>query len=223
MRPTQEELEAWADREVEKMGRLQSIAADLVAKDPQMPYITAIIMAGDQVSMEDAWADLVAGKIVYWKASARSGSYARFELAIRALDAGIIDLRRLARDLPDLWSGSDPDDTDPRYLKVWREAYALKGGTLKQTPQSRRLPRREWLTIYRGQDRGAPFGIAWSLDRDVAMKFARGAATRQWDRSGVIYVAQVRRESVLGWMPNRHEAEVVIDPESLVKPRLEAT
>ena len=212
-----EELE----RMVAEHQRQAELARKLMDADPRLPFVSAFVIAGDRLRAdEQAWPMLEAGT-PYRKAAVWVGSYARVDFALRAMEAGYLDRDALYRALPDLWSGSDPDDTDPRFLALWLAAREAKGNYLRD---GKALPRSKALTLYRGQDEGAPFGIAWSLDADVAGKFARGAATRQHNRDGVVYVANVERDRVLGYMTGRNEAEVIIDParESpfVVRPRV---
>jgi len=100
--------------------------------------------------------------------------------------------------LPDLWRGSDPDDTDPQYLRLWKTAWLANGRrTVRDGPH---LPKGRTVRCYRGQDADAPLGIAWSLDRRVAEKFARGAGTRQSNRSGMVFETEVPRTAVLAYL-----------------------
>jgi hypothetical protein len=65
------------------------------------------------------------------------------------------------------------------------------------------------LTIYRGQDAGAPLGLSWTLSHDVAEGFARGHRGIR-HRSPAICTARVRRSSVAFMCTDRDEAEVVL-------------
>ena len=56
---------------------------------------------------------------------------------------------------------------------------------------------------------------AWTIDRDIAEKFANGAATRQANRGGVIYQATVDRSRILGYLTGRGESEVIVDPKDV--------
>jgi hypothetical protein len=195
--------------------RQQKIAGTIIRENPTWPYITALIVAGDRISAENAWDYLVNGA-TFVRALVRVGSYARVDFAVRALDADLVDERTVFRMLPELWRSSDPDDEDPRFLDLWLRAYEWNGSYLRD---GRALPRTRVLDVYRGQDPIADadtlHGIAWSLDREVAEKFARGAALRTGDRDGTIYHARINRSSVLGYLTLRGEAEVVVDPWAL--------
>jgi len=149
------------------------------------------------------------------------GSYARLGYMVGLMDEGLLAPEWVYRRLPDEWSGSDPDDTNPRFLTLWRDAFAWnRSRYLTDLPEAV-LPKDRVLTVWRGQD-WAPgpikAGLAWSLDRKVAERFAKGAALRQSHRPGVVIMAQVLRKDVLGYMVGRKEAEVIIDPADLMIP-----
>jgi hypothetical protein len=53
----------------------------------------------------------------------------------------------------------------------------------------------ERLTVYRGQDAGdACDGLAWTLDRDIALRFARGC--RRHNPTPIVLEARVRKADV---------------------------
>jgi hypothetical protein len=195
--------------------RRVALTSQIVRENPTLPYITALIMAGDRLSAEDAWRELETGT-PFARALVRVGSYGRLDFTVRALDADLVDDRTVFRMLPALWRGSDPDDEDPRFLDLWLRAYEWNGSYLRDGIA---LPRTRVLDVYRGQDPIADAdtlrGIAWSLDREVAEKFAHGAALRVGDRAGTVYHARINRKSVLGYLTLRGEAEVVCDPWAL--------
>jgi hypothetical protein len=220
-RPTRAELDADLDRYVEESEQDWQRARELVYRDPKLPLISAYVMARDLRSAERALNWLREGKYDFGTAEVFTGSYGRMDLRVRARDEGLITDERAFEGLAHAWSAADPDDTDPRFLALWTDAWrANKRRTLRDKPTSR-LPSGAYLKVYRGQDptdtveRGA-FGIAWSLDEKVAMKFANGAATRQHHRGGVVYVAAVWRKDIMGYMVGRGESEVIVDPRDLV-------
>lgn len=187
-------------------------ATELMKADPRLPFISAYVMANDMAGAERSMGWLREGKHPWGRAEAFCGSYGRLDLRVRAREEGLITDEQAFADLASTWSGSDPDDTDPRFLTLWKDAVAANGGQYLRDPEGVTLPGNHVLTIFRGQDEGVPFGIAWSLDVTTAIKFANGAATRQRGRNGVVYRAKVKRSDVLGYMTARHEAEVVLDP-----------
>lgn len=216
MNDTKPAEEAAMDIAAQEMERDAKRATELMDKDPSLPFISALVIARDMASADRSMEWLREGKYDWGRAEVFCGSYGRLDLRVRAWEEGLItDEQALAaEDLPHAWSGSDPDDTDPRFLALWKSAFAANGGTYLRDGDDT-LPGISVLTIYRGQDYGARFGIAWSLDPMVAAKFANGAATRQHNRGGVVYRAIVERSKVLGYMTGRGEAEVIVDPADL--------
>lgn len=141
-----------------------------------------------------------------------TGSYARLDLAIRLMDQGLVTPEWFFRELPDLWSGSDPDDTNERFIRIWEDAFARNGGTVYQPGERKRLPRKRYITIWRGQRDGDRLGCAWSLSRRVAERFARGASFRTAIANPVIIETIVPRGTILAYLTGRGEEEVIIDP-----------
>lgn len=92
----------------------------------------------------------------------------------------------------------------------------------------RPMPDTWFLTVYRGNLGETPGAhlASWTLDREIAERFARMAASpRGWflgmstpDSPGVptVWKAQVARERVLGYFDDREEQEVVIDGTHLI-------
>lgn len=204
------QMEALAAQEHERA----RIAAELLSHDPTLGGITALIMSGDILSAKRARAMLEAGEVTAEQSVVFVGSYSRLGYIIDLLDEGKLTPEWVYARLADEWSGSDPDDTDPRFLLHWRRAWEANGRQ-PLTDEGKALPAQDVLTIYRGQDVGDVSGIAWSLDRQVAERFAKGAALRQAHRPGIVIKRMVWREQVLGYMTGRKEAEVIVDPVDL--------
>lgn len=72
-----------------------------------------------------------------------------------------------------------------------------------------------WKTslIYRGQRKGDPAGISWTLDRERAEWFAN--RLRREGETGQLVTGTVRRADVLGYFTGRGEDEIVVDPEQV--------
>lgn len=214
-RPTRAELDADLVRYEAESKLDWAKASELMEADPQLPAISAYIIARDMRSADRSLEWLREGKYEWGVAEAFTGSYGRLDLRVRALAEGLITTREAYTDLAETWSSGDPDDTDPRFLALWRKAFAANGRRILRDRPGSKLGG-TILTLYRGQDEGAPFGISWSLDRRVAERFAHGAATRQSHRGGVVYMGKVPRAAAMGYMVGRNEAEVIIDPKSLL-------
>lgn len=185
----------------------EPIMAELMAADPKLSMISAMIIAGDRLTSERSkqW---TRDGLPAVDALPYVGSYGRLEFAVWAVDEGRLPIETLLDQLPGLWRGSDPDDTNPRYLALWKAAWFRNGEkTVRDGPH---LPKGSALRCYRGQDDGAPLGIAWSLDKKVAEKFARGAGSRQGNRGGTVMEMVVPRKEVLAYLTGRGEAEVIL-------------
>lgn len=202
------------DREEAEAMERQHALADEMVKQGQ-PFITALIMAGDQVSAE-RWEKRMAEKgMTPEQTASLIGSYSRFGWALKNCS------REWFREhIADLWRGSDPDDTDPKFLAAWVDAWEANGH--KTITDGKALPRRKYLTLYRGQMPNDPIGIAWSLDRDIADKFARGAGIRAHDMPGAILEVAVPRNAVLGYLTGRGESECVVLPQFTTHPKIVA-
>ena len=197
----------------------QMVIADQLLKDnPAIgSHMTAVILAGDILSKRRWRAQMDAGKVSPEQVINIIGSYERLNLAVELVAEGRVTKEYVFGILPNLWSMSDPDDTDPRFLALWREAWEANGYVaLIDGDDDTDLPDVEVLDIYRGQDPGDTLGIAWSLDQKIAEKFAKGAALRQANRNGDILHARIERRLVMGYLTRRGEAEVVIDPADIL-------
>jgi hypothetical protein len=218
--PSKAELEEHAiqmERESKEAARRADI---IMQRDPRLPWISAYIMARDLMGADRSLEWLREGKHEWRMAEAFCGSYGRLDLRVRAYHEGLLTPEQALEGLADAWSGSDPDDTDERFFGLWLEAFITNGHKYLRDHVGKGLPRRRLLTIYRGQDEDAPFGLSWSLDARVAEKFANGAATRQHHRGGVVYEAMVKRTDVMGYMTGRNEAEVIVHPDDLIVPHV---
>lgn len=202
------ELDSYMDEVVKEAEASRKLAAEILEKDPSLGFMSAIIIANDIKSGERSDRFMREEGMPYSKACMLVGSYARLDFAVRAQQDGYLSKSSLLRALPDLWSMSDPDDTDPRFIKLWREARAKRGAVIyDKTP----LPSQKIYDVYRGQDEGANVGIAWSLDLKIAEKFANGAGLRQSNRGGTILHMQVERKDILAYLTGRGESECIID------------
>jgi hypothetical protein len=149
------------------------------------------------------------------------GSYGRLDFALWAVEQGHLTRDALLDDLPDLWRGSDPDDTDPRFAALWAEAKARNGGRYVADTTIVPLPVAPdgTVVIYRGQfNRHDPAnGIAWSTDRVVAEKFAATGGLRGVNgHVGRMHTGRIHVDHVLGWLTGRGESEVVVDLSKVV-------
>lgn len=187
-----------------------------------LPVITHIVIASDYAHWDELNDQYLSSKPDFEKHVWQFGSYARMDWAVNQLNNRKVSAGTFYVHLPMLWVMSDPDDTDPRFLKVWKTARARNRRVNSYVTDNSqyRLPQGDLLDIYRGQmNDDGKYGISWTLDYRVALKFAKGA----WYRCpmpGIVYVSQVRRKNVLAYLNGRNEQEVIIDPKDLIVPQV---
>ena len=208
--PTDEEMTA----------RMEKAAA--LAKEQGIPYISAVVIAGDILSGERSKQWVERG-LDGTEAVGFVGSFARLDFVVWAVEGGHLPDTYLMDNLPDLWRGSDPDDSDPRFLSLWKRAWLAGEATIFDSPKGMTLLDNvtdgEWVKVYRGQvgDRNQPTGIAWSTDWKVANKFAKTGGLRGViDLGGYVLTRWVKREDILAYLVGRGESEVVVDPRDLI-------
>jgi hypothetical protein len=96
--------------------------------------------------------------------------------------------------------------------KLWREAFITHQGVIIQDDPKKKLPARRRFKIYRGQV-GDQIGISWTLDYEIARKFAITGGTREPIAGGKILELMVTRADVLAYLTGRGESELIIDVE----------
>lgn len=209
--------------QMEDLARRAQRQSEIAATLPDsLPTITKIVMSNDLEGAERVDAALRAGEFdeprwpgdpatsAYDRAIHMLGSFARIDYMVRWQEEGFTTREHLLDLLPEEWPGSDPDDTDERFIALWREAWERNG--CKPVRDGKHLPKGSVLRVYRGQPEGAPLGCAWSLDQRIAEKFAKGAWARTPVAGGMIAVADVPRINVLAYLTGRGESEVILDP-----------
>lgn len=213
-KPDMEALMRFSDRQASKMDELSQ-------RFPDLPPVTLLVMAGDYVSLEQVEPEFLAGSLTFAQAAAMIGSYARFEWVMRMIEQGTVSKKGVFPDLLWLWSSSDPDDTDRRYLDLFKDAVVANGGDYLR--DGKKLPlRKGMLRVYRGETLTLkspalfPKGFAWSLDREVAFKFATGTGTRT-RMFGNLYYGEVPVSSVLAYITRRDESEVILTSAAQVR------
>jgi len=221
MQPDQfEDLQVRADKLQAALSRLQDA-------NPGASVITLFVMANDELSIEVADKYFAEGWS-FERAAWLCGSFARMGWAYRQWVNAKVDDETFFRLLPELWRGSDPDDTDRAYLEMWARAHELNG--YETVTDGDPLPKPDddgYLTVYRGQEMvddnviigwgedHLPLGIAWSTSEAVAQKFANGAGVRASLSKPIVYKARVLVQDVFAYLTGRNEHEVILNPEFL--------
>lgn len=204
------------ERDMDEMVRWREevvtpIQEDLMAKDPGLPYITSYIQAQDLAGMPRADEAMERGE-PWYEAIGWLGSYARLEwLKQKMQDGTITEFAEVYERLPELWRGSDPDDTDPFWLKTWEAARTANGEMITDEGKSPEVDEYGSVTLYRGDTSPIPTGIAWSTNRDIALKFANTGGGRAQRADGHLFEASVRIENVIAYITGRNEFECIIN------------
>lgn len=189
----------------------RSELAQKISEERGLPFTTALIIAGDELSRERAEALVAEGKSILF-ASIGIGSYARFDWLVEQYYGGNLSPDEFFPVICQYWRAADPDDTNPFFLDVWEDAYSWNDfKTL--TDEDKSLPDESWLTAYRGQMSDTDImGVSWSLSKDIAEKFARGAALRINVLGGSLITARVPRAAVIAYISGRNEEEIIVNP-----------
>jgi hypothetical protein len=204
-------------RYIDRLVRAQEIQAELLARDPALGVASSHVIAGDLAGLEQVEREVAAGEITPQEGLALVGSYARLQYAVRHLKHDAWLFRRL----PEMWRDADPDDSDPALEALWLKAWEWNGR--KPLHDGRALKAKVAMTVYRGEYSDAalgepalPHGVSWTLDRQVALNFARGAGTRQRSREGVVLQTAVFPRDVVAFITGRGESEVVVPRDKVV-------
>jgi hypothetical protein len=188
-----------------------NLAGKMMEANPELSFITALIRAGDFISRDKAYKAVDEGVPVL-RASVRVGSFYRFDWIVEQYFLGNLEDEDFFAEICELWRGADPDDTNPVFLTVWEEAYNWNGEMLTDD-DTKLLPPESELTIYRGQlSLDEPKGIAWSLSKEIAQKFAHGASYRTYVTTGVLLEAKVSKQDIIAYITGRGEEEIIVNP-----------
>lgn len=209
MEMSAETVEELVRMEREMAPRLE-LAHKLKEQDPELSFVSAVTIAGDRLSLQRSidWVENL--EMSFLEALPFVGSFGRMDFILWGWQRELIDTSWLVANICDYWRGSDPDDGNIDLARLWQIAYEANGyNTL--TDSTAGLPYKPF-NIYRGQMPLQPLGIAWSLSRDVARKFANGAGTRQFTRNGFVVQTRIHPEEAIAYMVERKEEEVIYFP-----------
>lgn len=173
-----------------------------------MSFITAVVAAGDMLSAEDATEKVKKKELTPLQALKQVGSYAKFDWAVKHLPK-----KQLFKRLPYIWMTADPDDTNPDYLALWKNAFRANGN--KPILYTEPLPEGKYITVYRGQIGKKNPGFAWTTSWKTAQQFALSGGGRSTVKGGVILTGKVPRYKVLAYITERGEHELIVDPKNV--------
>lgn len=204
--PEMQRLKEWSERTNE-------IATDLLKQQPHLHPITASVIANDILSADHRTKQVEAGEAKAEDVVWLIGSFARWDWAVTMVALGRLTDEWFAKNIADLWRGSDPDDTSKNNLIIWRRAVIGNGGMIRD---GRPLPKPGpdgMITVYRG---GHPAtirdGFAWTTDPKIAKKFAATLGGRVTVAGGIVISGKVRPSTVLAYLTGRGESEVIVPP-----------
>lgn len=125
-----------------------------------------------------------------------------------------ITREQLRDQLPWIWTDSEPNDTDRRWVTLFRDSTKTEGVLVSDMFNGIRypLPDDEVLTIYRGTHyRNDKLGLAWSLSKEVAEMFSSYGRLKD-QNPGWVITGEVPRGDILAYLMNRKEHEIDVDP-----------
>lgn len=185
-------------------------------KYPELPSVTLVVMAQDNLSAKHRRTKIEEGADPH-DMMFMVGSFARFGFAVDLMEEGIVTRKWFFEHIAELWRGSDPDDGDRRFLRLWQAAWRDNGfRPIRDESGGRRIPRGGQIDVYRGQRMFEKPGIAWSLELDVAETFARGASFRVPISDGIVIHGSVPASKILAYITERQEHEVILDPDEIL-------
>jgi hypothetical protein len=172
--------------------------------DKGVPLLQATVVAGDEMHGDALEQGVKTQSLDPMEFVDKVGSYARLDWAKRNLTQD-----QFLSLFPGLWRDADPDDSREYALPIWEELYRRNGNKIITDEKPLRPGKR--LTVYRGQLDFIP-GVAWSLSKKTAEKFALTGGMRMFVPGGRVIKGRVARENILAYITGRGEREVIVDP-----------
>jgi len=218
MTKMEQNLDAMMDQMVADELLKRDKAEALMNDNPGLPFLSAYVMASDYVGMERVQREVRAGEHEMTETlPIYVGSYARMDFICWLYDEGFIPKDKLLEWFSKHWSAADPNDTNIRFLDLWREVNKRWRNDGPGTPYFRDSPKylpavTGTITVYRGQRMTDPTGWSWSLRPDVARKFAISGGGRAPVKDGLVIKGKVKVSDVLAYLTERNEDEVIVPP-----------
>lgn len=198
---------------VELVEKAIQFALRLCITDDGIPFPYALTMVLDKYSADRNGARFLNGEISFSRACALIGSTARVAWAVDMLSKKKVDRDLFMQEFPTLWETSDPDGTDPRFLKVWKQVYMYhkRKTVVTGDPISTGA-----FIVYRGQASQEDLGCDWTRDERIAQMDALATRGGPRKQPGVIVMGMVSTKNVYAYLTSTARKTVITDP-SLVQ------
>lgn len=186
--------------------RQLDIAAEL-SKTQLHLGISAVVIAGDILSAERATRLVQGGHKTLYQALKQVGSYSKLDWALDNLPR-----LELIKRLPNLWPYCDPDDTTAAAIMLWVDAWKRNQKRLIRDSEAK-LPVKNFIVeAWRGQRKGQPLGLSWTVKEKTARFFQRNGGLRSNVPDGVILRAEFNVVNIMAYLTRRNEGELIIHP-----------
>jgi len=217
-------MEQWTKEQkefLEEKVRREAVYADQFTAKGEHP-ITALVKASDLAGRDMIHEKWLKGELDWKTAMIRMGSYARFEWFYDRFLDGTIPARTFYKMLPGEWVSADVNDRDPRYSGMWETGWRRNGRRYLRDVRFKRLPKPDFIPeanqgnpvyrVYRGTGVGKMHEhcLSWSLSKEVAERFAKGASAGMPKEGDVIEGLGMKKD-IWAYLTERGEEEVIID------------
>ncbi len=113
------------------------------------------------------------------------------------------------------WAYTDSENVNENF-ELWGELLNADrpARNLMMTPAERRVLARQpkQITVFRGDVRKEPTDYSWTIDRDVAVWFAKRTARMERAPLGLLVEGVVEKEHVIAYKGSRNESELIVAP-----------
>lgn len=113
------------------------------------------------------------------------------------------------------WAYTDSENVNENFT-LWGDLLNAErpARNLMMTSAERRVLARlpEQITVFRGDIRQEPTDYSWTIDRDVAVWFAKRTARMERASIGLLVEGVVEKRNVIAYKASRNEAELIVAP-----------
>jgi hypothetical protein len=113
------------------------------------------------------------------------------------------------------WAYTDSENVNENFT-LWGDLLSAErpARNLMMTPAERRVLARQpkQITVFRGDVRKEPTDYSWTIDRDVAVWFAKRTARMERAPLGLLVEGVVEKEHVIAYKGSRNESELIVAP-----------